>query len=195
MTALGKRVVVQARQDLGVSEEPPGSNTGRRVRQMQANTFLGGTGWPWCAAAVCTWYKEAGQPLGFRTAHAWSLAETGRRVSLAEAQPGDIVTFNIGSGHAAILETKTGHSVTTIGGNEGQKVRRTERPARQIRAIIRVADKKPPPPKKVPWAEMATSQSGRRVVLWRGPVWKAVKLLPIWVKRRGKIEVKRIKPR
>lgn len=53
-----KKVLDQARKDLGMVESPRGSNRGKRVEEMLATTGLGG-GWPWCAAATSTWGKEA----------------------------------------------------------------------------------------------------------------------------------------
>ena len=51
-------VIVQAHKDVGVEEHPRGSNRGRRVDEMIANTGLSGA-YAWCAAAVVTWLVEA----------------------------------------------------------------------------------------------------------------------------------------
>ncbi len=63
-----------------MKEYPPGSNSGPRVREYQAATNLGGTGWPWCAAFVCWCYKQAGKALPYPTAsvglfEAWAVKQ------------------------------------------------------------------------------------------------------------------------
>lgn len=54
--------------EVGVREDPPGSNRGSRVKEYQAATSLKGTGWPWCAAFVCWCFKQAGAPLAYPSA-------------------------------------------------------------------------------------------------------------------------------
>src|SRR3990167_6032936 len=71
--------------ELGVKEHPAGSNSGPRVREYQASTSLGGTGWPWCMAFVCWAYKQAGHPLPY------SSASVGQFLNWAGGV-GDIVT-------------------------------------------------------------------------------------------------------
>lgn len=56
----GRKVVAVAENEVGVREIPDGSNSGARVREYQASTYLGGTGWPWCAAFVEWCYETAG---------------------------------------------------------------------------------------------------------------------------------------
>lgn len=51
-------LIAQCAEDRGVTEIPRGSNRGPRVAAMLRNTGLG-EGYPWCAAAVATWGKEA----------------------------------------------------------------------------------------------------------------------------------------
>lgn len=56
----GERAVLIAQAEVGVTEAPPGSNTGPRVRVFQAATTLAGTRWPWCAAFVQWVWDRAG---------------------------------------------------------------------------------------------------------------------------------------
>jgi hypothetical protein len=51
-------LITAAAKDVGVREVPRGSNRGPRVEAMLATTGLG-PGYPWCAAAVATWGREA----------------------------------------------------------------------------------------------------------------------------------------
>jgi hypothetical protein len=60
---LGQKAVTLALYDanLPVKENPVESDTGHeRILQMQKIGAGGGTGFPWCACAVTTWWKEAG---------------------------------------------------------------------------------------------------------------------------------------
>lgn len=60
---LGQKAVTLALYDanLPVKENPLQSDTGHeRILQMQKIGAGGGTGFPWCACAVTTWWKEAG---------------------------------------------------------------------------------------------------------------------------------------
>ena len=43
--------------------EQGGANTGPRVKEYQAATSLGGTGWAWCDAFCDFCFAEAGRPL------------------------------------------------------------------------------------------------------------------------------------
>lgn len=68
-----------AQKELGVKEQPPGSNSGPRIREYQAATSLGGTGWPWCMAFVCWCFKQAGKPLQYPTASVGNFANWARQ--------------------------------------------------------------------------------------------------------------------
>ncbi len=81
--------------EVGVKEEPAGSNSGPRVRQYQAATNLGGTGWPWCAAFVCWCYKTAGKPLPFPTASVGAFEAWAKQNGKMVTRPlrGDLVCY------------------------------------------------------------------------------------------------------
>lgn len=173
---LGERALALAIRDIGTKEVPPGSNTGTRVREMQGNTWLPGTGWPWCAAAVCTWYEEAGYRLPDPSAGAKDLTQRaarngwGRSVPIRAASPGAIVSWNIGSGHVSLLERydeRTG-LVHTVDGNSGDMVKRCARPASLVfMAVIVAGDGTVTRPKpKGPWRQIVTSESGHEVVVY-----------------------------
>ena len=53
--------------ELGVKEDPLGSNWGPRVRQYLAAAGLGYPA-PWCMSFICFCYKQAGHPLEYPTA-------------------------------------------------------------------------------------------------------------------------------
>ncbi|WP_395541530.1 TIGR02594 family protein [Neotabrizicola sp. sgz301269] len=94
---------------------------------------------PWCAAFVGAVLAEVGLvPSGSLMAR--SYATWGRKVSLAEAMPGDVVVFPRGappSGHVAFLVGFNGDRVIVRGGNQGNKVSDKLYPAASILAIRR----------------------------------------------------------
>lgn len=57
--ALFDKLIAIGRKEIGTSEIGF-SNTGKRVKEYQAVTSLGGTGWPWCAAFIDFIFYKAG---------------------------------------------------------------------------------------------------------------------------------------
>jgi len=166
-----EKAISRARADerAGVDEDPDGSNSGRRVREMQGHTWLGGTGWPWCVAACVCWAEEAGFVLPYQGAGAYAYLDWARRsgwaVPAAQAQPGDFVVFNIGSGHMAMLEYKvTGGTVRTVGGNESDRVKRSERSTSLVRGYVHLPEAHTVPKAKPPLFEVVTSESGHKKI-------------------------------
>lgn len=125
---------------VGVHEEPWGSNTGPMIREYQAaagNAFYE----PWCACFVSWALKENGYT-GRVSARAWDWADIGTLISsghanIDKAQEGDIVPFNIGDGHVGIYLSHTSSMVKTVDGNTSDQVAVRERPLSIIRAITR----------------------------------------------------------
>jgi hypothetical protein len=121
-----------AKSQIGVMEDPPGSNRGKRVEEYLASTGLGG-GHFWCAAFLYWCFQKASESLGkanpvFRTAHCmthWNKT-TGKKITSLEAvnkplllKPGHIFIINTGgaSGHTGLIETVEGGFIHTIEGN------------------------------------------------------------------------------
>ena len=80
---LATEIVRLATKEIGV-QEVNGTNSGKRVKEYQAATSLGGTGWPWCAAFICFIVRNAMANLGITetakfkrptTASAWGFEE------------------------------------------------------------------------------------------------------------------------
>lgn len=130
--------------ELGVHEEPSGSNSGPRVRQYQAATSLGGTGWPWCMAFVCWCYKQAGHKLPYPTASVGYFVDWARTSGVSVTRPfrGDIVCYRFDADnwpdHTGIVErvlairgkvfwvrTIEGNTSLTSNDNGGKVMRRT----------------------------------------------------------------------
>jgi len=111
--SLGTKAVTIALYDLaqGVKEVPKDSDTGHdRIKQMQKNGAGGGTGFPWCACAVTTWWQEAGVVIANHANKAyvptwvsWAVANN-RFVDKREGanstylpKPGDAIVYGWGS--------------------------------------------------------------------------------------------------
>lgn len=121
----GKDVVHAARTQLGVRENPPGSN-----RNPYGPTAA------WCSSFATAMWRKAGVKIpvlpfsgdvfhwGERNGHAYG------KHALHEAKPGDVLIFGTGpqntstSTHIGIVEKVEGNQVTMIEGNSGDAVRR-----------------------------------------------------------------------
>jgi hypothetical protein len=135
---LPRKLIEIANAEIGV-EEVDGTNSGKRVREYQATTSIGGTGWPWCAAFICWIVKQAMEQLGieetktFRrptTAAAWgfelwSLAQDNstwtKKPTRGDIEPGDIVIFTFSHiGIATSSPDLSGYVCTVEGNTDGQ---------------------------------------------------------------------------
>ncbi len=173
----GADVVAKARTYRGNRENPMGSNSGTFVQACQHATFLGGTGWPWCAAFVCYVAKMIGHALAYNGAGAHDIADHHKPwVAKADWKPGMVVDYNEGTGHTGIL-TGVDHArgvVTSIDGNWNDQVTEHEMPMSIIRAVWRipgvtyVAGTAPAPDAKTlpPFVVTTTSATGHTKVLF-----------------------------
>ena len=140
-TALLEKVLVVADLEVGIMEEPPGSNRGPKVNQYLASVGLNANAgnFAWCAAFVYWCFREASAALtianpAIRTAGAvdvWNAAGSKgfRRVTCAEAsdspiqvQPGMLFVLSTGGGHGHVgfVESCAGVVLTTIEGNSNE---------------------------------------------------------------------------
>ena len=140
--------------ELGTKESPAGSN------RVKYNTWyygseVSGPAYPWCMAFVQWLYDQCGQPLPFKTASCGALLRWYREndpdciVPVYEAQPGDIVIFDLPgtpstTDHTGIVEGIGRNTITTIDGNtgvgndaNGGAVMRRTRSRSLVRAVIR----------------------------------------------------------
>ena len=166
-----EKVVRIASGEIGVHEEPMGSNSGPRVRQYQRATFLGGTNWPWCAAWVCWVWKQAGHPLPYPTASAYGMLDWAKRagwvIPSKQLTPGDPVVFNVGSGHVSIFSHWKGDTIHTIDGNHFNAVLKAARPHHLVAGGIHVPERmhhNVHVPK--PYWVIAGDEHGKRVLLF-----------------------------
>lgn len=155
---------------IGQMEEPLGSNKGGFVQFCQAHTWLDGTGWPWCAAFAITAIEEGGgDEYPDRTAGAWDLLARAQKrgwslgVGAKSVTPGDLVVFNIGSGHVGVVESVTPAAVTSIDGNSGDRVARCVRSLSTVRGFVHWPEDLPAhAPSKPPITTIIRSVSGTR---------------------------------
>jgi hypothetical protein len=141
----GLRALSSAAAELGVQEEPPGSNDGPRIAQYRAASGAEATPGRWCAYFVSWAAAQAGAPLGeegqgygaVSQIHDWA-ERTGRLVPAGEPpRPGDLILF--GSEHVGIVESVgPGDRLTTIEGNHSDRVDRVERSLGEATDFVRI---------------------------------------------------------
>lgn len=168
---------------LGVTEDPAGSNSGPRVNEYLRSTGLG-PGYPWCMAFVHWCFKKAGVDLGGGASvgnfEAWGKQHGALVVN---PQPGDIVCYRFDADnwpdHVGIVETvSTDKSIHTIEGNtaygndaNGGKVMRRIRRINRC-SFVRI-------PGSVPEPRVTVVKDGRvwlkRQKLSNPTVWRRVK--------------------
>src|SRR6185312_11691948 len=124
-----------AADEVGVAEQPPGSNDGPRIAQYRAATAGSGPG-PWCAYFVSWVARQAGVPLGDQgqgfgsvdALYSWA-QQTGRAYTPGPGrtpQPGDLIVFHE---HIGLVESVDANgAIHTIEGNSGDQVARRIHP-------------------------------------------------------------------
>jgi hypothetical protein len=138
----GNKIVDIALQQLGLKEEPPGSDGGPQIEKFQA----GAGPEPWCADFVSWVYNEAGAGFTDGDGPEWRIAGavrlsdyirangnwTERSSNSFNPQPGDVVQFLFASStvspndHVGIVERVEGTTLHTIEGNSGNQVARRQ---------------------------------------------------------------------
>lgn len=148
----GEAALAVAIGELGVREEPPGSNSGPRVRQYLAGCVrdvdsdgdldkIGLSAGSWCAAFTGWCDAQAGVPRTWRAAVHEIVSDARKAGTLRgldyTPRPGDLAIFKRdgqdprkgGLGHVARVEKVEGGTFTAIDGNSaGDKVARVVRP-------------------------------------------------------------------
>lgn len=117
---------------IGIMEDPPGSNKGKKVEEYQASVGLG-AGTFWCAAFMYWCFQKASEQLNrknpvLKTGHCmthWNNS-TAKKILAADAvnkpsllKPGQIFLINTGGshGHTGMIESVDGGFIHTIEGN------------------------------------------------------------------------------
>lgn len=130
-SSAGLRALQLAQAEVGVTEQPPGSNDAPRIAQYRQSTAGSGVG-PWCAYFVSWAAQQAGAPLGEAgqgfgaVASVWDWGQrTGRAVpaSSGPPNPGDLIVWN--GTHIGIVESVDADGrIHTIEGNSSNMVTR-----------------------------------------------------------------------
>jgi hypothetical protein len=115
-----------AESQVGVQEQPPGSNDGPQIAEYRTAVQGAYAGAPWCAYFVSWCAREAGVPLGDQGQGFGSVAEitdwarqTGRLTQTPA--PGELILF--GTQHVGIVKSVNADgSLTTVEGNASNGV-------------------------------------------------------------------------
>jgi hypothetical protein len=128
--SVGQAIVNAALPEVGVSEQPPGSNDSPRIAQFRQATAGSGVG-PWCAYFASWAARQAGVPLGdngqgfgaVSDVYAWA-QKTGKAIpngTGVKPQPGDLIVW--GGEHIGIVQSVDPNgTIHTIEGNSSDKV-------------------------------------------------------------------------
>ncbi len=130
-TPAGQAMVNLARQEVGVAEQPPGSNDSPRIAQYRQATAGAGVG-PWCAYFVSWAARGVGAPLGEQgqgfgsVEQVWDWAQRAGKAIPAGTQPpqtGDLIVW--GGRHIGMVEAvDPDGTIHTIEGNSSDQVSR-----------------------------------------------------------------------
>ena len=128
----GANALAAAQREVGVAEQPPGSNDGPRIAEYRSATAGSGVG-PWCAYFTSWAAAQAGVPVGeagqgfgsVSALYGWA-QRTGRATPAGagvQPNPGDLIVW--GGHHIGIVESVDGDgSIHTIEGNSSNAVSR-----------------------------------------------------------------------
>jgi hypothetical protein len=128
-SSAGQAIVNLVRNEIGVAEQPPGSNDAPRIAQFRQATAGSGVG-PWCAYFTSWAAREAGVPLGDNgqgfgrvdDVYAWA-QKSGKAIPNGEGvrpEPGDLIVWDE---HIGVVESVAADgTIKTIEGNSSDKV-------------------------------------------------------------------------
>lgn len=131
----GQKIAAIATAELGVAEQPPGSNDAPRIATYRTATAGSGVG-PWCAYFTSWVAQQAGVPVGpngqgigyVPTVKQWAESQ-GRYIPAGSGAPqvGDLVVFDRGGDgvldHIGVVTgVRPDGGIDTVEGNSSQKV-------------------------------------------------------------------------
>jgi CHAP domain len=125
----GARIVAAVQNEVGVAEQPPGSNDSPRIAEYRSATAGAPGPGPWCAYFTSWAAKQAGVPLGDHgqgfgsvdAVYAWAQS-AGKAVPAGSGppQPGDLIVWDE---HIGVVESVTPDGrIQTIEGNSSDRV-------------------------------------------------------------------------
>jgi hypothetical protein len=144
-TTAGTRALAAAETQLGVAEQPPGSNDGPQLAAYRSAVAGAAPGEPWCAYFASWAAAQAGAPLGadgqglgsVQQITDWA-ASTGKLLpATATPQPGDLILF--GDRHVGLVESVAPNgTLTTVEGNYANAVTRVTRSPGEATGYVRL---------------------------------------------------------
>ena len=150
--ATANQLLTIARKQLGICENPPGSNNVRYNTWYYGREVMG-SAYPWCMVFVQWVFAQAGVKLPVRTASCGALMNAAKAAGCwvtAGFKPGDVVIYNFPGGaatdHCGIVETELpDYGVQAVEGNTSQSgsqsnggmVCRKNRPGKYIVGAVR----------------------------------------------------------
>lgn len=132
----GQQIAALASAELGVAEQPPGSNDAPRIAEYRTATAGAAAGQPWCAYFTSWVAAKAGVPIGpdgqglgyVPTVKQWA-EQTGRYIPAGAGSPqvGDLVVFDRGGDgvldHMGVVTgASPDGSIQTVEGNSSDAV-------------------------------------------------------------------------
>jgi hypothetical protein len=142
-SSAGQAIVNLVQQEIGVAEQPPGSNDAPRIAEYRTSTAGAGVG-PWCAYFVSWLARGAGVALGdmgqgFGSVDelaAWAQRSGRWMPGTSMPQPGDLIVWDE---HIGVVEAVAPDgTVSTIEGNSSDAVTRRTHPAGSALGYVRV---------------------------------------------------------
>lgn len=199
--SVGKRIIAEATRELGVAEQPPGSNRGPKVEQYQQHDWIPGGGYPWCVSfawGFTVWHRVLGRPNPYPTASVAQLAAWARKNgwAVANPQPGDLVCLG-GGRHVTIYLGATGNGwFDGLGGNQSHRVQISRYRASDITTVVRVkaSPKAAPPPARKPRWEVVRGDGERTRVVYTGTARLALERVRRLVRNGRDATIRRRRP-
>ena len=143
----GQQIAALASAELGVAEQPPGSNDAPRIAEYRTATAGAAAGQPWCAYFTSWVAAQAGVPIGpdgqglgyVPTVKQWA-EQTGRYIPAGAGSPqvGDLVVFDRGGDgvldHIGVVTgASPDGSIQTVEGNSSNARLGPQLRARRLR--------------------------------------------------------------